>query len=1058
MGTPLALENSTVNISGSGTLSFGSLTAGTLGGLTGPGGLVLGNTASAAVSLSVGNNNANTTFSGSMTGPGSLTKMGTGTLWLSGSNGIAGNFYVGGGGTVSVNGSMSSGTTIIGGSFGGPAVGTVAVPTGGTLAASLVTNNNMRTTAALDLNGGLLLANTTNGNWFQGVTVVAGTGGANINTSSYTMTVTSGVITGPGSLTKYGSGTLALDSSNAYTGGTVINNGILQAYGELALGPVPSSFVPNNITLNGGLLRDSFQNQGLNLSANRGVFLGPNGGYLRAGWSNVTTVNGVISGSGPLTIASDGYGFSPPSEVYLANPANTYSGSTTIGSTVYNYHNLATLNAAKLANGGFPSSIGQSTSAASNLVFNPGSSGTAVLNYSGTGDSTDRLFTIASGTDTIINSSGTGPLNFTNPGVIAFTNTQVSTLILGGTYSGPTANTLAPRVTDNASLRTTLVVNGSLWSLTGSNNTYTGGTVLSGGTLQIARREPQRPAKQQPGRQRRQPDLRRRSHLARGSQFVGHRQHRAPGRQFQPGHVERGRQRRQQHLRRQPFGVGRTREGRQRPARAERQPGLQRRHDGLGGHARPGPHGAATRLQRHCRRLFRKQQQRHAGQRAILYHGLSAADPGHQLQRNQPVRYRPLQLQPQFDGRYTVSLWEEGTLASAASAHAGGPALFSTRNGANDDFDLQVNSAGLHGDIGTGSAYLTTSADATIALGSSWNMITVAVNTSGYAIYVNGSLVPGGTGSYSGTPVFLPSSSANVSLGSQEAGGASYGSGGYFNGAMSQVEVFNQRLSAAQIASLFSYSSSALNSTPNSILSAASPVSLAAGATLDLGSNQTVGSLSGAGTVRNSFPATTATLTIGGDGTNQTFSGTITGSLSLAKTGAGTETFSGVNAYTGSTTIDGGNLRYTSLAALPTERRDHDQHGRRPGGSGGLPERQRLALQRHHQQRLGWGHRPDLQQHRCERQLHDLARLQQPFLGGPGRGDLRRDHHPRHGRLLPRRRRRNVDPYERPEGHSQSSDVPHGRRARARSSFMPRPPIPAIPRSPAACSTWAATL
>ena len=101
LGNPLALQNSTLNTSVSGTLSFGSLTAATLGGLAGPGTLALGNTASAPVTLSVGNNNANTTFSGMMTGPGSLTMIGTGALTLTGTNSFSGTT------------SASSGTVIV---------------------------------------------------------------------------------------------------------------------------------------------------------------------------------------------------------------------------------------------------------------------------------------------------------------------------------------------------------------------------------------------------------------------------------------------------------------------------------------------------------------------------------------------------------------------------------------------------------------------------------------------------------------------------------------------------------------------------------------------------------------------------------------------------------------------------------------------------------------------------------------------------------------------------------------------------------------------------------
>ncbi len=253
-------------------------------------------------------------------------------------------------------------------------------------------------------------------------------------------------------------------------------------------------------------------------------------------------------------------------------------------------------------------------------------------------------------------------------------------------------------------------------------------------------------------------------------------------------------------------------------------------------------------------------------------------------------------------GAYTVSLWEEGTLATAASASTGGPALISTRNGENDNFDLQVNSAGLHSDIGSGSAFLTSAANSTISLGSGWNMITEAVNTGGYAIYVNGALVSSGTMT-AGTPAFMTSSASSVSLGSQEGGGASYGSGGYFNGALSDVNVFSSALSAAQVAALYN--------NLNSLLPATSPVSVAAGATLNLASAQTVGSLSGAGTVTDSI-ATTPTLTVGTDNSSQTFSGLLqdgAGTLSVIKTGNGMWTLAGNNAYSGGTTLSGGTLQ-----------------------------------------------------------------------------------------------------------------------------------------------------
>ncbi len=105
--SPLALENSALDSNGSGLLSFGSLTSATLGGLTGPGTLSLTNSSFNAVALSVGNNNANTSFSGKLQGSGSLTKVGSGTLLLTGSNTFSGATAVNQG-MLTVNGSLAS--------------------------------------------------------------------------------------------------------------------------------------------------------------------------------------------------------------------------------------------------------------------------------------------------------------------------------------------------------------------------------------------------------------------------------------------------------------------------------------------------------------------------------------------------------------------------------------------------------------------------------------------------------------------------------------------------------------------------------------------------------------------------------------------------------------------------------------------------------------------------------------------------------------------------------------------------------------------------------------
>jgi autotransporter-associated beta strand protein len=96
-------------------------------------------------------------------------------------------------------------------------------------------------------------------------------------------------------------------------------------------------------------------------------------------------------------------------------------------------------------------------------------------------------------------------------------------------------------------------------------------------------------------------------------------------------------------------------------------------------------------------------------------------------------------------------------------------------------------------------------------------------------------------------------------------------------------------------------------------LSPASPVSVAAGATLDLGvGSQTIVSIAGAGTVNTvSF-----NLSVGGDDSSQTFSGVIKGAGGLIKTGTGSLRLTGTDSYTGGTWVNGGKLIIVGTAAI----------------------------------------------------------------------------------------------------------------------------------------------
>jgi fibronectin-binding autotransporter adhesin len=166
LNNALALQDSALNYSLPGTLSFGTLTAATLGGLSGANGLVLTNSAGAAVALSVGNNNSTNTYSGVMSGSGSLTKIGPGTLILAGTNTYTGVTTVSGG-TLGGSGSIAGIVTNQAGGNIAPGAGVSAPGTVLTLnsnltlsAGSALTFNvstNLGTNDQIVVNGALTL-------------------------------------------------------------------------------------------------------------------------------------------------------------------------------------------------------------------------------------------------------------------------------------------------------------------------------------------------------------------------------------------------------------------------------------------------------------------------------------------------------------------------------------------------------------------------------------------------------------------------------------------------------------------------------------------------------------------------------------------------------------------------------------------------------------------------------------------------------------------------------------------------------------------------------------
>jgi fibronectin-binding autotransporter adhesin len=268
VGNSLALQNSTLDYNSyGGSLSFGTLTSATLGGLKGAQNLSLTNALSANVALTVGNNDA--TYSGVLSGGGSLTKTGTGTQTLSGLNVYAGGTSVTGG-TLSLGSITALGT------------GTLTI-NGGSLnsnVANLVNANNN----AQSWNGDFTFVGTNSLDLGTGAVSLGG-GTRTVSVSANMFTV-GGSISGSGRLAKAGAGTLLLTGTNTYNGGTTVSAGTLQGN---------TTSLQGDITNNAALVFDQ---------------------------ATSGTYSGIISGTGSLKKQNSG--------TLTLSGANTYGGTTTV--------------------------------------------------------------------------------------------------------------------------------------------------------------------------------------------------------------------------------------------------------------------------------------------------------------------------------------------------------------------------------------------------------------------------------------------------------------------------------------------------------------------------------------------------------------------------------------------------------------------------------------------------------------------------------------------------------------------------------------------------------
>ena len=271
-----ALQASTVITKTGGQLVFSSSVAGnafTLGALSGSGTMSLQNNATpaAAIALTVGGDNATTTYSGRLSGSGSLTKVGSGTMTLNGMN-------------------TYNGATIVSG-------GALVVASSGALAGygntgTLTVNNNA--TLTVDVGG----AAGWQSNSFATLLTANGGGfgiGSTLGIDTTNGVFVSGSIGGNMGVTKLGSNSLTLTGASTFAGPTVISGGTLQ-FGD--------GTTDGSLTGTAGIVDNAMLLYKL---------VGPQ------------TYSGVISGSGNLTKTGSG--------VLTLAAANIFSGSTTFTGT-----------------------------------------------------------------------------------------------------------------------------------------------------------------------------------------------------------------------------------------------------------------------------------------------------------------------------------------------------------------------------------------------------------------------------------------------------------------------------------------------------------------------------------------------------------------------------------------------------------------------------------------------------------------------------------------------------------------------------------------------------
>ena len=262
--------------------------------------------------LTTGNDNTSTTFSGTISGAGGLSKIGTGVLTLAGGNTFTGGTTLSAGGLI-VSGSLASGIT----------------NNGGTLqVAGSVTGNVVQNTGTTALTGNLFGGFTLNGGTASLGGSVTGNVVQNAGTTTMTGTVLGGFTLNAGTASLNGSVAGPTVASGGTLGGNAVFGGLSATGATLSPGNSIGTFTINgNFAQTGGTyvveVNNSGQSDKINVSGTATInggavsVVAQSGNYARNTTYTIVTANGGLSGA--YSSVTSNFAFLTPSLTYDAN-------------------------------------------------------------------------------------------------------------------------------------------------------------------------------------------------------------------------------------------------------------------------------------------------------------------------------------------------------------------------------------------------------------------------------------------------------------------------------------------------------------------------------------------------------------------------------------------------------------------------------------------------------------------------------------------------------------------------------------------------------------------